>query len=217
MVKNYYQHGKFLVNLDTANGRLTMASIYQQYTDQELIARLRHSDEAALSEIYNRYWDKLFVVSMNRIGDQQEAEECVQDVLYKLWQQKERLYIVNEDLAGYLDVAVRNQVFNRRLKRHRERMRAQGYRPIQSDHPSPELELIARELQERIDNAIQALPTQCQIVFQMSRKEGKTTAEIADELAISKDTVKYHLKKANRDIRRKLGMTLWLVAMVCFF
>ena len=217
MVKNYYQHGKFLVNLDTANGRLTMASIYQQYTDQELIARLRHSDEAALSEIYNRYWDKLFVVSMNRIGDQQEAEECVQDVLYKLWQQKERLYIVNEDLAGYLAVAVRNQVFNRRLKRHRERMRAQGYRPIQSDHPSPELELIARELQERIDNAIQALPTQCQIVFQMSRKEGKTTAEIADELAISKDTVKYHLKKANRDIRRKLGMTLWLVAMVCFF
>ncbi|WP_262245302.1 RNA polymerase sigma-70 factor [Parapedobacter soli] len=194
-----------------------MASIYRQYTDQELVARLRHGDEAALSEIYHRYWDKLFVVSMNRIGDQQEAEECVQDVLYKLWLQKERLTIVNADLSAYLAVAVRNQVFNRRLKRHRERLRAQGYVVDYTAHPSPELEMIARELQERIDRAIQALPTQCRIVFQMSRKEGKTTAEIADELAISKDTVKYHLKKANRDIRGKLGTTVWLVAVFCFF
>ena len=189
-----------------------MASTYQQYTDQELVARLRRGDEAALSEIYNRYWDKLFAVSMNRIGIQEEAEECVQDVLYKLWLQKDRLTMVNADLSAYLAVAVRNQVFNRRLKRHRERMRAQGYEVDHPDHPSPELELIARELQERIDQAIKTLPTQCRIVFQMSRKEGKTTAEIANELAISKDTVKYHLKKANRDIRGKLGAVAWLVA-----
>lgn len=193
-----------------------MALIYEKYTDKELLSMLKRGDEAALSEIYNRYWDKLFVVSVNRIGDQQEAEECVQDVLYKLWLQKERLLIKNEDLAGYLAVAVRNQVFNRRLKRHRERLRAAGYVDTTVLHPSPELEFIAQELQERMDNAINALPTQCRIVFQMSKKEGKTIAEIADELAISKDTVKYHLKKANRYLRGKLGMGAWLMAFLFF-
>src|SRR5690606_11806616 len=111
---------KILLNLGSSKGRLTMAGIYEQYTDKELMAMLRQADEAALTEIYNRYWDKLFIVSINRIGDQQEAEECVQDVLYKLWLQRERLHIVNDDLGAYLAVAVRNQVFNRRLKRHRE-------------------------------------------------------------------------------------------------
>lgn len=194
-----------------------MVSIYQQYTDKELVARLRLGDEAALSEIYNRYWDKLFAVSVNRMGDQQEAEECVQDVLYKLWLIKETLHIANDDLSAYLAVAVRNQVFNRRLRRHRERLRAAGYEVADAGHPSPELELIARELQERIDKAIQALPTQCRIVFEMSRNEGKTTAQIASELSISKDTVKYHLKKANRDIRGNLDIMVWLVAIYCFF
>src|SRR5690606_1082345 len=93
-----------------------MASIYQHNTDKELVAKLRQGDEAALSEIYERYWDKLFVVAANRLGDQQEAEECVQDVLYKLWRLRETLFIENDNLSAYLAVGVRNQVFNRRLK-----------------------------------------------------------------------------------------------------
>jgi len=193
-----------------------MASIYQNYTDQELVARLRLGDEAAFSEIFNRYWDKLFVVSVNRMGDQQDAEECVQDVLYKLWLSRETLYIVNDNLAAYLAVAVRNQVFNRRLKNHRERLRALGYEATDNGYASPELELIARELEERIDSAIRALPPQCRIVFEMSRKEGKTMAQIAEELAISENTVKYHLKKATREIRGNLDIHAWMV-LVYFF
>lgn len=194
-----------------------MTPNYQQYTDRELVARLRQSDEAAFSEIYERYWDKLFVVSVNRIGDQEEAEECVQDVFYKLWLLRDDFDMDREDLSAYLAVAVRNQVFNRRLKRHRERLRAEGYTFVDTAYPSPEMELIAQELQERIDRVIQALPTQCRIVFEMSRKDGKTMRQIAGELEISENTVKYHLKKANRDIRENLDVVVWLTTMYCFF
>lgn len=194
-----------------------MASDYRQHTDKELVARLRTGDEAAFSEIYERYWDKLFVVSVNRMGDMQEAEESVQDVLHKLWLLRETLTVENDDLSAYLAVAVRNQVFNRRLKRHRERLRAAGYESTDAGHPSPEMELMARELQVRIDQAIQRLPTQCRIVFELSRKEGKTMKQIADELDISENTVKYHLKKANRDIRKNLDMVVWLAMILLFF
>lgn len=194
-----------------------MAISYKKCTDYELVARMKQGDQTAFSEIYERYWDKLFVVSVNRMGDQQEAEECVQDVLYKLWSLRDSFEMDSDSLAGYLSVAVRNQVFNHRLKRHRERLRAEGYEVNDTAHPSPELEVIARELQERIDRAIQALPTQCRIVFEMSRKEGKTAKEIADELNISENTVKYHLKKATRDIRGNLDVIAWFAMIFYFF
>lgn len=194
-----------------------MASIYQQCTDRELIARLRLDDEIAFSEIYDRYWDKLFVVSVNRIGHQEEAEECVQDVLHKLWSLRKTFDVENESLAAYLAVAVRNQVFNRRLKLHRERLRASGYEFADTGYPSPEMELIARELQDRIDSAIKALPNQCRIVFEMSRKDGKTAKQIAEELDISENTVKYHLKRANREIKGNIGVIAWLMMIYYFF
>lgn len=194
-----------------------MSSPYQYATDSELVARLRKGDEAAFGAIYDRYWDKLFVVSANRIGDQQDAEECVQDVFHKLWTLRETFSLENDNLGGYLAVAVRNQVFNRRLKRHRERLRAEGYTPLQTLPPSPEQEFIARELQKRIDGAIRALPEQCRIVFELRQKEDLTNKEIAERLGISENTVKYHLKKANRDIRGNLEVVTLLGLFYHFF
>lgn len=194
-----------------------MASLYQHHTDKELVAKLRQGEEAALSKIYERYWDRLFTVAANRLGNAQEAEECVQDVLYKLWRLKDTLYVENDDLSAYLAVGMRNQIFNRRLKRHRERLRAAGYEVNDTKQPSPEQLLIAQELQERIDQTINDLPSQCRIVFELSKKEGKTIKQMADQLGISENTVKYHLKKANRDIRGNLDLSVWFAVLFYFF
>lgn len=194
-----------------------MASLYQHHTDKELVAKLRQGEEAALSEIYERYWGRLFTVAANRLGNAQEAEECVQDVLYKLWRLKDTLYVENDDLSAYLAVGMRNQIFNRRLKRHRERLRAAGYEVNDTKQPSPEQLLIAQELQERIDQTINDLPSQCRIVFELSKKEGKTIKQMADQLGISENTVKYHLKKANRDIRGNLDLSVWFAVLFYFF
>lgn len=192
-----------------------MAGIYQHFSDSELVAKLRVGDEMALGEIFDRYWQPLFVASMNRLGDQQDAEECVQDILLKMWSLRETLYIENDNLYGYLSVAVKNQVFNRRLKKHREKLRAKNYKMLDTESNTPEQTYMARELEARLDGAIQNLPTQCRIVFTMNKKDGKTVKQIADDLAISENTVKYHLKKANRDIRDSLKMIIWL--SVVFF
>lgn len=194
-----------------------MTASYDAYSDNELVSRLRLGDEQAFATIYSRYWDKLFVVSAHRIGDQQDAEECVQDVFYKLWTLRESFVLENQDLGGYLAVAVRNQVFNRRLKRNRERLRAEGYTPADTLPPSPEQEFIVRELQKRIDQAIAKLPEQCRIVFELRQKEDLSNKQIAEKLGISENTVKYHLKKANRDIRNNLEMVTLIGLFYHFF
>ena len=180
---------------------------YKRHQDQELVQLLRTGDERVLIEIYNRYWDKLLAVAFNRLGNQEEAEECVQDVLYKLWKLREELDLTKLELINYLARAIRNQAFNILEKRHRERLKSENYKPeADINHLSPEKALIIRELQQQIDNSINTLPPQCQLVFRLSRQEGLSNKEIAETLDLSENTVKSHLKKANRDIRENMEL-----------
>lgn len=175
---------------------------YKLYGDQELVQLMQSGDERVLVEIYDRYWDKMLSVAFNRLGNQEEAEECVQDVLYKLWNLRHDFSLIKVELSNYLARGIRNQAFNILDRRHRERMKFEGYAPAEDVNLlSPERALMLRELQEQIDNSIAALPAQCQLVFKLSRQEGLSNKEIAEKLNLSENTIKSHLKKANKDLR----------------
>ena len=64
-----------------------------------------------------------------------------------------------------------------------------------------------------MEAAIAALPSECRRVFEMSRFMGKKHAEIAAELGISVNTVKYHIRNAlkllSRDLEKYLFVALF--------
>lgn len=76
---------------------------------------------------------------------------------------------------------------------------------------SPYGTLLSKELEEKVIQAIEALPAECRQVFLKSRMENK---EIAEELGISVNTVKYHLKNALKILREKLEY--YLIALSLF-
>jgi len=191
---------------------------YKLYGDQELVQLMQSGDERVLVEIYNRYWDKMLSVAFNRLGNQEEAEECVQDVFYKLWNLRHDFSLIKVELSNYLARGIRNQAFNILDRRHRERMKSEGYAPAEDVNLlSPESALILRELQEQIDNSINALPPQCQLIFKLSRQEGLSNKEIAEKLNLSENTIKSHLKKANKDIRSNMKMLTTVIFIYTFF
>ena len=188
---------------------------YKKYSDYDLLNLFNTDDERVLIEIYDRYWDKMLAVACNRLGNLQEAEECVQDVLCKLWKLRSTFSLQNEKLSSYLARAVRNQTFNIIHQNKQKRQKLAGYSPQEDviDSISPERKLIILELQQQIDNAIKNLPPQCQLVFVMNKNEGLTTKEIADKLNLSENTVKSHLKKAKKD----LGSNTEFLTIIVFF
>lgn len=191
---------------------------YKIYGDRELVQLMRGGDERVLVEIYDRYWEKMLAVAFNRLGNLEEAEECVQDVLCKLWKLRNGFSLAKDELANYLARAIRNQSFNILDRRHRERLKAEGYSPTETVNlHTPERELIARELAQQIDDAIHALPAQCKLVFTLSRNEGLSTKQIAEKLQLSENTVKSHLKKANKDIRNNTKLLTTIVFIPIFF
>jgi len=191
---------------------------YRLHGDQELVRLMQNGDERVLVEIYNRYWDKMLAVAFNRLGNQEEAEECVQDVLYKLWKLRSDFSLAKIELSNYLARAIRNQSFNILDQRYRARLKSELYTPAADiNNLSPERELILRELQQQIDNSINALPPQCQLVFKLSRQDGLSNKEIAEKLNLSENTIKSHLKKANRDIQGNIRLLSTLVFIYTAF
>lgn len=75
--------------------------------------------------------------------------------------------------------------------------------------------LLERELEEEIYKAIDKLPNECRRVFDKSRFEGKSYEEISQELGISVNTVKYHIKNALASLQTNLSK--YLITLLLFF
>src|SRR5690606_14889996 len=188
-----------------------------QYTDDELLVKLGESKQQALITLYNRYWDKLFVAAGNLLDSAEEAEECVQNVFVGLWKRRESLQLTHK-LSTYLATAIKYQALTAlaRRKREREYLLDPENIPEPIETVSPENELFAKELKQRIEAHINLLPPQCQLVFRMSREQDKPVKTIARELGLSENTVKMHLKNANRKLRGDLLALIFLLAHTPF-
>lgn len=182
---------------------------YKDLSDNDLVLLLKDGSEQALSALYLRYWDKLLTVATNRLDDPETAEECVQDVFFRLWQRRESLAL-SHSLATYLAVAVKYRVINVMDKQYRLRNRIeQSYiGTTEASSLSAEDYLLEKELMERIAASVNKLPEKCRIVFKLSREQGLTHKQIAAELDIAEKTVEAHISKALKDIRGDLAIAL---------
>ena len=77
--------------------------------------------------------------------------------------------------------------------------------------------ILVKELEERLRDALNALPQQCRTIFQMSRFDGLKYQEIADQLGISVKTVENQMGKALKQLRVKLIEYLPGILLASFY
>ncbi|MGZ3873228.1 MAG: RNA polymerase sigma-70 factor [Mucilaginibacter sp.] len=178
---------------------------YNILNDKELTGRLQAGDEQAFTEIYNRYWAKLFSIAANKIMDLGEAEEIVQDIFISLWKRKSELGVI-DTLSAYLAVSVKYRVIKILDKRHHQQKYASYSRQttvITDDSTQQWLEF--EELRTRLAAFVADLPEKCRLVYQLSRESGYPHKKIATEMGISEKTVEAHLGKALKTLRARLS------------
>ncbi|WP_225874780.1 RNA polymerase sigma-70 factor [Pedobacter hiemivivus] len=180
-----------------------MMDAYCSYSDQELTAFLKNGDKSAFTEIYNRYWKKMFALACQKINDPEEAREIVQQIFIRLWERKDKLEI-NNTLGGYLSVSVKYRIINA-LNMHYVRKNYIDNLPAWSELDDSTQEwLDFEEVKERLAILVSNLPEKCRIVFVMSREQGLSQKKIAETLNISEKTVEAHLSKAVKSLRTGL-------------
>lgn len=171
------------------------------FSDKELISLLVAGREEAFTEIYHRYWEKLFAIAYNLTRDQVLAEEITQEVFISLWDRKGDVRI--DTLNGYLATAIKFSVFKhiRRQRRRLEIVKDNYHKWSVNDE---EEKIYARFLKEYVEGIVEQLPEKCRLVFEYSRREGLTIPEIAAKMNISPKTAEAHLTKALKTIRINL-------------
>ena len=134
----------------------------------------------------------------------QDAEEVVQEVFVSLWERRHSLEI-NGSLGAYLHTAVRYRVYNRYRDylKNKQESRISGLDDV--DYSMPALEALEyKELELKLQDAVNTLPHKCREAFMLSREEKLPNKIIAKRLNISVNTVEKHIGKALQILRLKL-------------
>ncbi len=160
--------------------------------------------------LFRKHYAALFFYA-NRILDQLQAEDVVQDAFADLWERRDSL-----DLSGNIRAFLYRSVYTRCLNRLKHDAIAKNYGQAQinvyikkAEYMSPDNNEVIKQLEDtetgvKIEHAIEALPPKCREVFRLSYLYDMKNAQIALALGISLRTVEAHMYKALKSLREEL-------------
>lgn len=170
--------------------------------DNILILQIKKGNTAVFKSLFDRYYKKLCYFAWRILDDQSEAEDLVQEVFVRLWQNKHDLDI-SRSLNAFLYQSVKNACLNQIKHRKVKLAYAQNFKAT-SEVSTQNTIIETSELKALIELNINKLPPERRKIFIMSRKEGMKHKEIADELGISVKTVDNQIAKALKYFRQVL-------------
>lgn len=176
--------------------------------EKELFRRIALDDEKAFEEIFHRFRLQLFHFSLKITKLDDAAEEMVQECFIKIWASRHTLGEL-ENPVGYIYSMAKNASLDylRRLYLDEQlRNKVKQKMALAGDSTVEHLNL--SETSRLVRLAITQLPQAQRTVFEMSRLQGKSYHEIAENLNISVNTVRNHLVRALRTIRTFLESRL---------
>lgn len=184
-------------------------------SERELVERMSKGDESAFTKLFYLYKDKLYSFTLRLVNSSDVAEDIVQDVFLKLWNNRAQLAAINS-FGGYVFQMAQNQSINSFRRMASETLiLSELYHQQSTADLSTEQAIHFRETQTLVATIVNKLPPQQKLVYQLSREQGLRHDEIAQQLKLAPSTVKNHLIQALNTIREQLrfhAITLFLLA-----
>lgn len=159
--------------------------------------------EKTYRALFETYYNPLCNFAYRMLKDRDKAEDVVQDVFLQIWEKRSRITI-DSSLQSYLFQATRNKVIEwiRKEKLFLEYEQSERIKEELAD-VDQEAEKFMRL--EKLYTFIRQLPPKCQEVFILSKVNGLTYREIAEDLNISVKTVENQIGRALHLLRQKFG------------
>ncbi|MCD0488576.1 RNA polymerase sigma-70 factor [Pedobacter sp. MC2016-14] len=173
-----------------------------EFNDEKvLLHRMSAGDTNAFSTIYKLNSPKVYYYALKIAKNDTLAQEIVQDVFIKIWGLGEQLNSI-ENFQGYLRIVTRNYTLKvlRRIaiEFQASKMTTHNY---QEGHNDTEEYVIFKDSERILNEAVEKLPAQQKLVYQLCHQEGLKYEEVAERLNLSKLTVKTHMQLALRFLR----------------
>jgi RNA polymerase sigma-70 factor (family 1) len=161
--------------------------------------------ELMFSEIFRQHEHKLYTLALKLTKSDQLAKDIIQDVFLKLWDQRNLISsIIN--IEAWLYRVTENKIIDFLRKASADnRLKEKIWDQLQQIVNESEQYLAAKEYNQIILKAIDQLPPQRKLIYQLNKENGMNYREIADELHLSKHTVKNQLSTAVQSVRNFLA------------
>lgn len=171
--------------------------------------------EKTFKRLYEEYYAPFCLYARRFIDDETVREDIVSDVFASLWDKQESLELKPETALGYLKMCVRNSCLN--YLKHQEHEWAyadlcQNKEPVYASAPDSIYTL--DELYKMLYDTLNKLPENYRAVFIKIFFEGKTHAEIAQEMNLSIKSIDRYKQRTMELLRNELKEYLPLIMLI---
>ncbi len=176
-----------------------------------LLQLIASGDQTAFKQVYACFYGRLYRFALAIVKTKEAAEEIVEDVFIRIWQQKGRPFRAVRNLRVYLYAAAKNTALNYLSKMARASITEPfDHITIQLERTAvnPEQILITAEMAKKMHEAVDASPPRCKMIFKLIREDGLRYKEVAEILNIAVNTIDVQMAIAVKRIAAALEKEL---------
>ena len=178
--------------------------------EKDLVIRLKDGDTRAFEQIYQLYSSRLLGFLIKLVKSDLCAAELLQDTFIKLWDNRMNID-PNQSFRSYLFRIAENSVYDFFRKAARDKkLQAAIIKSACEKYQHVEENLVTKENEQILQEAINLLPPKRRLVFQLIKIEERSYDEVSTLLNISESTINDHIVKATKTIREDLKQ--WHIA-----
>ncbi|WP_316819131.1 RNA polymerase sigma-70 factor [Pedobacter nyackensis] len=169
--------------------------------ESELLAKIVEGDALAFKTVYGKFNKKSYTIALQILRSSVLAEEITQEVFLQFWRHKQRFNNFDH-MEAWLRVTAKNLSLNafRKLVSEKKHNQQAGQQFVE-DHNETEETILLREARKVLTEAIGKLPAQQREIYILCQQNGLKYEEVAEQLNISVNTVKTHMKRALASVR----------------
>ena len=173
--------------------------------DNRIIQKFNERDESALADVNRKYGGYCSAIALNILGNQQSAEECVNDTLLRLWESippaKPRYF------PAFIGKIVRNIALNA-VRRETALKRGGGELDLILDEAeemisggdSVELTAQRHEIMAAVNDWLGTISAKKRAVFVLRYWHCKSVSEVASCMGMSQANVENILKRERKNL-----------------
>lgn len=186
-------------------------------SDDELVEKLRKGDLEAFDAVFEKYSNRLFGFALKYLKSKEETEGLVQDVFLKIWENRKKLK-KDASLKSYLFTIAYHNICKFFRKKQLQGKLREEIGLVSEISVATEEQIDYDFTLEQLEHLIEQLPPKQKTIFLKSRKEGKSTREIAEEMDLAPGTVDNHISATIKFLRKHVsGNNLAVLLLMAVF
>ena len=147
--------------------------------------------------------NKLYRFAMSIVGNAAEAEDIVQEVFIKMWQNRKNLTALNSVEAWGMKLT-KNLSIDKLRSKHKRTTQLDKVIQLSSHHTTPDKAAELKDTVAQVRKLLLQLPTKQQEVLRLRDIEGLSYDEISSHTGLPLNQVKVNLFRARKQIRAQL-------------